>query len=126
MHIPENGADLVQSTIVLDPDAALLLGDQPCTLLEILLILKVTKVGLVHLSGHLLEVLEDAYLILLSLLAQEGLIVILVVDQPMLSGVLSVDRYWVTPEEDLALMKFLEHFIMLLKLLRHLLNPFSL
>jgi hypothetical protein len=125
MHVPENGTNLVQSTIILHLYAALLLGDESGALLEILMILKVTKVSLVHLARHLLKVFEDSHLILLSFLAQESLIVIFVINQPMLSGVLGINRCWVTSEEDLAGVKFLKHFIMFLKFLSHFLDSLS-
>ena len=43
----------------------------------------------------------------------------------MLSGVLDVDGFWVTSEEDLAGMKFLKHLILLLKFQSHFLDPLS-
>ena len=117
MHVLEYGTYLVECAVVLLLDAALILGDQPRTLLEVLLILSISQVSFVHLAGHLFEVLKDAYLVLLAILAEEGLEVVLVVNQPVMCGVLYVDGGGVTPQENLAGVKLLEHLIVLLQFL---------
>ncbi len=115
VHVLENGAYLVECAVVLLLDAALILGYQPRTLLEVFLILYIPEVSLVHLAGHLFEVLKDTHLVLLAVLAQEGLKVVLVVNQPVMCCVLRVDGGGVTPQENLAGVELLEHLIMLLQ-----------
>ena len=117
MHVLEYGTYLVECAVILLLDAALILGDQPRTLLEVLLILSISQVSLVHLAGHLFEVLKDTHLVLLAILAEEGLEVVLVVNQPVMSRVLYVDGGGVTPQENLAGVKLLEHLIVLLQFL---------
>ena len=122
MHVLEYGTNLVECAVILLLDAALILGDQPRTLLEVLLILSISQVSLVHLAGHLFEVLKDTHLVLLAILAEEGLEVVLVVNQPVMCGVLYVDGGGVTPQENLAGVKLLEHLIVLLQFLGELLQ----
>ena len=102
VHVLENGAYLVECAVVLLLDAALILGDQSRTLLEVLLILHIPEVSFVHLAGHLFEVLKDTHLVLLAVLAQEGLKVVLVVNQSVMCCVLRVDGGGITPQENLA------------------------
>ena len=122
MHVLEDGTNLVECAVVLLLDAALILGDQTRTLLEVLLILHIPKVSLVHLAGHLLEVLKDTHLVLLAVFAQEGLKVVLVVNQPVMCCVLRVNGGGVTPQENFAGVKLLEHLIVLLQFLGELLE----
>ena len=122
MHVLEDGTYLVECAVVLLLDATLILGDQPRALFEVLLILHIPEVSLVHLAGHLLEVLKDTHLVLLAVLAQEGLKVVLVVNQPVMGCVLRVNGGRVTPQENLAGVKLLEHLIVLLQFLGELLE----
>ena len=116
MNVLEDSSYLLQSAVICLLASHLFFWNYACSGLEILFVLNQSKVSLVHLSAHVLEVFKDAYLVLLILPIKEGLIGVQVVLQPLLRCLGSVHGRWITSQETLSSVELFIDFIMMLQL----------
>lgn len=104
MDVFEYGADLIKSAVVFVFASLSIFRNCAISCLEEFLILHQPKIGLVHLTAHIFEVVKNSYFVLLSVLLQESFVAILIVDQSLLRCNNYIFRGWIAPYELFAAM----------------------
>jgi hypothetical protein len=79
VNVLKDGSDLIKSAVICLLAPHLVFRYDTCTRLKVLLVLNQAEIRLVHLSAHVLEVLENANLVLFIFPIKEGLVRVLVV-----------------------------------------------
>lgn len=99
VDILKDGADLIQSAVILLLALLAVLGYCAVSSLEELFIFDQSEICLIHLSAHILEVLKDPHLILLRIFVDESSELVFVVDKSALCRPFDVLGVRITPDE---------------------------